>query len=122
MLHIFLAGFLLLAACCVTPVLMIWVPALAIGCAWPEKVAEIIEHNASPDSIVSWWVRAVEGVGPVGWGLQLNPVGNSYAACIANNWWDTMVLTTGGVFLFMAIMLPLLALINGAVFLADQRR
>lgn len=38
-LRIFLAVFLLLAAYFVIPVLMIWVPAFAIGCAWPEKVS-----------------------------------------------------------------------------------
>lgn len=110
--RIFLAVFLLLAAYFVIPVLMIWVPAFAIGCAWPEKVSEIIEHNASPDSIVAWWTRLVEWVGPVGWGLQLNPVGDSYAACVSNNWWDLIIITTGVVLPFMAFGVPLALLIG----------
>jgi hypothetical protein len=94
------------------PIVMVFAPAVVVGCIWPNEVVEIIGHNALPDSIVAWWVEIIQENAPSGWALQLNPTDGQYISCVKDQWWDLLVLTTGVVLPFMTVGMLLIYLFS----------
>ncbi len=96
----------LAAAYFILPVIMTSIPAIAVGCVWPDGVANIIEMNAQPEATFGWWIGLIDAALPYGWGYQPGTSDGTYLGCIQYQSRSLTILISSAVVPFMLFVVP----------------
>lgn len=101
------------AVCCFVVLIgMFWVPALTIGCVWPNELADIISMNIPPRGSFSWLVDAVQRALPIGWGLEFAASDGEYWSCVSDQSWNIFVLVVVWTVFFTLVVAPASAIVG----------